>query len=482
MDTGLKIYNTLSGDKQEFVPIGEPVKMYVCGMTPKNHPHIGHARLFVVMDMIRRYIEWKGYRIIHAQNFTDIDDKIIIKAAQEGDNPFALAQKYTDSYFESMDALNVQRAHLYPSVTKSMDDIIAIIEGLIEKDHAYAVNGNVWFSVDSFPEYGKLSHRTDEDVLAGARIEVDPDKRNPRDFALWKAAKPGEPYWESPWGNGRPGWHIECSTMVIKNLGDQIDIHGGGPDLVFPHHENEIAQSEAFTGKEPFAKYWPHIGQVNAPSGEKMAHSRGNFITIRDMLQVYPAAAVRLYFLQQHYRAPITFAVDQETGRSPNIDDATRALERLQTALRDVSGIKGNEPNPEASQRLKDATEHVRKAFTEGMDDDFNSAAALAALFDFVREINIAKNAGLGIEQLTPARVTLIELCGVLGVILQEPVDTGHDNPTAKPFIDLLVKTRSELRAAKQYALADKIRHDLADLGVALEDRPDGSTWRWEKA
>lgn len=475
----MKIYNTMSGDKEEFNPINDPVKIYVCGMTPKNHPHIGHARLFVSMDMIRRYLEWRGYRILHAQNFTDIDDKIIAKGHEEGEDPFALAKKYTDSYFDSMDRLNVQRADIYPTVTNSMQDIIEIIQGLIDKNHAYPVNGNVWFSVDSFPEYGKLSHRSDEDVLAGARIEIDPDKRNPRDFALWKAAKPGEPYWESPWGKGRPGWHIECSTMVIKNLGDTIDIHGGGPDLIFPHHENEVAQSEAYTDKAPFAKYWPHIGQVNAPGGEKMAHSRGNFITIREMLEIYPAAAVRLFFLLQHYRAPSTFGFDPQTRRSPMMDDSTRALERLQSALRNVPGAKTAETGGAAEQRLNAATETARKLFTEAMDDDFNSAAAMAALFDLVREINTAKNAGLGVEQLASARSTLIELCGVVGLILEAPTDQGRDSASATPFIDLLIETRRELRAAKQYALADQIRKRLTELNVVLEDRPDGTYWRF---
>ncbi len=303
----IRISNTLTGRKEEFVPLGDTVRMYVCGMTPKFHPHVGHARLFVAADMIRRVLEWRGYRVQHVQNFTDIDDKIIARAQQEGTTAEAVAKSYTDSYFDAMDRLGVQRADVYPSVTAFMPKIIEFVQDLVEAGYAYPVDGDVYFDVSRFPEYGKLSGRTGEGELIGVRKEVEPGKRDPRDFALWKSAKPGEPFWQSPWGPGRPGWHIECSTMVRETLGDQIDIHAGGQDLIFPHHENEIAQSEALTHKAPFARYWPHVGLVMTGS-EKMSHSLLNFTTVQDVLQRYDPAALRLALLQVHYRSPMTFS------------------------------------------------------------------------------------------------------------------------------------------------------------------------------
>ncbi len=289
----LRIFNTLTGSEEEFQPRGDAVEMYVCGMTPKFHPHVGHARLFVSMDVVRRYLVYRGYRVHHVQNFTDVDDKIIARSQKEGVSAKEVAEKYTASYFEAMDALNVQHADEYPRATLVIPDIIQFIETLMARGYAYAVDGNVYYQVSKFPEYGKLSGRTeDEGVLAGARVEVEPGKRDPRDFALWKAAKPGEPAWESPWGPGRPGWHIECSTMIRETLGQQIDIHAGGRDLIFPHHENEIAQSEAFCGCSPFARYWVHIGLLNI-GGEKMSHSLNNFLTVQELLQRFEPAVLR---------------------------------------------------------------------------------------------------------------------------------------------------------------------------------------------
>ncbi len=475
----VKITNTLTGRKEEFVPSGDVVRMYVCGMTPKFHPHVGHARVFVAVDVLRRYLEYRGYRIKHVQNFTDIDDKIIARAAAEGITPAEVAKKYSDSYFEAMDALNVLRAHQYPTVTQTMNEIIAFVEGLIARGHAYVAEGeagsvaggrDVWFAVANFPSYGVLSGRQDvlDEGLVGARKEVEPGKRDPRDFALWKAAKPGEPAWDSPWGPGRPGWHIECSAMVRATLGDTIDIHSGGQDLIFPHHENERAQSEALLNK-PFVRYWAHVGLVTT-DGEKMSHSLLNFRTVQDVLAVYEPMALRLYLLQTHYRAPLAFKEEALAG-------AARGLARLRAAVApagvvpsDADGRSGPS-GPSDAGALGAAT---RARFEAAMDDDFNTSGALAALFDLASELNARRDDPA--PEVAAGRATLLELAGVLGLDLTPraaPVQAA-----AEPFIELLLEIRRELRAARQWALADRIRDGLRERGVIVEDHPSGTTWR----
>jgi len=463
----LRIYSTLSGTKEEFIPIGDPVRMYVCGMTPKFHPHVGHARVFVAADIMRRYLEYRGYRVRHVQNFTDIDDKIIARAQLEGVDPRTVAENYSRSYFESMDALNVKRAHIYPTVTQYMPQIIAFVQTLLDRGYAYVSDGDVWYSVERFPEYGKLSGRTGEGQLAGVRKELEEGKRDPRDFALWKAAKPGEPAWDSPWGPGRPGWHIECSTMVRETLGDQIDIHSGGQDLIFPHHENEIAQSEAATGRHPFARYWPHVGLVTT-DGEKMSHSLNNFFTVAQVLERYEPVALRLFLLTTHYRAPLAF------GEEP-LAAAARSLSRLRAALEGADRAELESATPWAHPLAAE----FRARFEAAMDDDFNSAGALGHLFDLAREINRLRAAG---DEATarPVQAALHQLAAVLGLDLlaARPVAPRVE---VEPFVELLLQVRQELRQAKQFALSDRIREGLRTLGIVVEDRPGGVTWKWER-
>jgi cysteinyl-tRNA synthetase len=454
------ISNTLSGRKEPFEPIGDVVSMYVCGMTPKFHPHVGHARMYVAADVLRRHLEYRGYQVKHVQNFTDIDDKIIARGEAEGISPEVAAEKYTRSYFEAMQALNVGPAHLYPTVTGSMGAIVEFVQALIELGFAYVADGDVYYAVDRFPEYGKLSGRTAEGQLMGARKELEPGKRDPRDFALWKAAKPGEPAWESPWGPGRPGWHIECSSMVRETLGDQIDIHSGGRDLIFPHHENEIAQSEARTGKKPFARYWPHVGLVTT-GGEKMSHSLENFTTIQDIIARYDPMALRLYLLSTHYRSPLAFS---EEG----LVDKSRALERLRSAL------EGFEGAPDRPAGWPDA---FRQQFVAAMDDDFNTAGALGGIFDLVREINRRRAAGDA--EAAAGQALLVELADALGLNLRAAPRPAEG--AAEPFIELLLGLRAQLREARQWALADQIRDELRARSVVVEDRAGQTVWRWAR-
>jgi cysteinyl-tRNA synthetase len=456
----IRITSTLSGQKEEFQVEGRPVRMYVCGMTPKFHPHVGHARFSVTADVIRRWLEYRGYEVRHVQNFTDVDDKIIARAEREGTTPEDVAQRYTDSYFEVIDALNVKRASVYPTVTGSMAAIIDYVGGLVDRGFGYVSGGDVWFDVARFTNYGQLSGRTEEGQLAGVRVELEPGKRDPRDFALWKSAKPGEPQWPSPWGLGRPGWHIECSAMVRETLGDQIDIHGGGRDLIFPHHENELAQSEAYTGVHPFVRYWAHNGLVTTGS-EKMAHSLENFTTMRDVLEEFRPMAVRLFLVQTHYRSTLLFTREA-------IANAGRALDRLEGAL---DGYDGS--NVAATGAGASATD----AFEQAMDDDFNTPAALAALFDLVREINRRRAAG---EDATADQSALVRLAAMIGLKLSPP-SRGSTNGDAGPFIELLLSTRQRLREMKQWALADEIRDRLKELDVTVEDRPEGAVWRLER-
>ena len=456
----LRISNTLSGEKEHFAPLADPVRIYVCGMTPKNHPHIGHARLFVTADMVRRVLEYRGFHVHQVQNFTDIDDKIIARARLEGITPEQAAKNYTDSYFESMDQLSVRPADAYPTVTGSMPQIIEYIEGLIDRGFAYAVDGDVYFEVARFPAYGKLSGRTEESGMEGVRVELEPGKRDPRDFALWKRAKPGEPSWESPWGPGRPGWHIECSTMVRETLGDQIDIHLGGQDLLFPHHENEIAQSESFTGCVPFAKYWLHLGLVMTET-QKMAHSLDNFTTLKLMLERYEPAGIRLYLLQVHYRAPMVFSEEA-------LGAAARSVGTLRAACELV---------PDESPGESEKASTLLQRFRGFLDDDFNTPGALSVAFDAAHLVNRTRAAG---PEGAALRAALIEMIDVLGIPLRRETHTAS-TIAATPFIDLLVQLRSTLRSERNFALADKLRDDLKELGITIEDTPSGPVWRADR-
>jgi len=456
----LMVYNTMTRSKEPFETV-EPgiVSMYVCGPTVYSDAHIGHAMSALTFDVIRRYLEWNGYEVRHAQNFTDVDDKIINRAAELGIEPNALSEQLIQSWLDETAALNILPATSYPRATQEIDGIIEMIQALIESDHAYVVEGgDVNYRVTSFDEYGKLSHRNLDEMLAGARIEVDPRKENPMDFVLWKAAKPGEPAWDSPWGPGRPGWHIECSVMAREHLGNTIDIHGGGADLIFPHHENEIAQSEAFPENRPFARYWMHNGLLQL-GGEKMSKSIGNLIPIRDLIAGGDTRAFRLVVLQSIYRNPLVF-------NDEVLEASRRGLERLDTAVR------GYQPDSAASDaEASAAAAEAEVRFRAAMDDDFNTPVAVAVLFDLARMANRAGGVAKPIYQ-----AKLVELAGVLGLSLGEDEAAGAGD--AAPFIDLLLAVRDELRAAKQWALSDRIRDGLAERGIVGEDSPIGATWR----
>jgi cysteinyl-tRNA synthetase len=465
----LRIYNTLTRQIEEFVPI-EPgkVSMYVCGPTVYADAHIGHAMAAIIFDTVRRYLMYKGYDVKFVTNFTDVDDKIIRRANEQGRDPLELANHYANEYFRHLKDLNVLPADVYPRVSQEMGWIMQMISGLEEEGYAYRLDGDVYFRVTKDDDYGKLSGRRLEEALTGTRIEEDARKEHPGDFALWKGAKPGEPAWDSPFGPGRPGWHIECSAMCLHHLGEVVDIHGGGNDLIFPHHENEIAQSESYTGKQ-FARYWMHNGMLQL-SGEKMSKSLGNLITIDDFLKQHSADALRLLIFTGHYRKPVVYSAE-------TIESAERSLARLRSGLRPA---QGSLTTGEAADRLRIATEDARVAFTASMDDDFNSAGAIAALFELVRAINSARTAGVSGPFFSAAQHTLRELAGILGLQLAEPTSDAGAEVAARPFIDLLVSVRSDLRQAKQWALADKVRDGLKSHGVILEDTPDGTQWRFE--
>ncbi len=463
----IRLYNTLTRKKEEFQTL-EPgvVKMYVCGVTVYNDAHVGHAMSALVFDIIRRYLEYRGYTVRHVMNYTDVDDKIIARAKQLGEDPLELSQKYIEEYAKELAALNVLPATSYPQVSKTMPLIIEFIQGLIQKEAAYAApNGDVYFSVISDEDYGKLSGRKLDDMQAGARIEVGEAKEHPMDFALWKAAKPGEISWDSPWGRGRPGWHIECSAMNLAELGEQIDIHGGGNDLIFPHHENEIAQSESYTGK-PFARYWIHNGMLQL-GGEKMSKSLGNIVSIKDFLAKRDADVMRMLVLSGNYRAPLIF--NEETQ-----DTAEKNLERFKAALRPASPSSAGLP-AEAASALVSQAESTKQAFIEAMDDDFNTPLALAALYELVKAINTARDNGATDEQLKPAQSMLRELTGVLGLRLHEKQGSSEDE--AK--VIALIEERNEARKQKNWARSDEIRDQLKEMGVIIEDSKDGTKWRW---
>jgi cysteinyl-tRNA synthetase len=466
-DMGLRVYNTLTREKEPFRTIEEKkVRMYVCGPTVYANAHVGHAMSALVFDIIRRYLEYREYEVRHVMNYTDVDDKIILRAAAVGKDPLELAQGYIEKFDEHLRDLNILPATYKPRATAEMQNIIKFVEKLVKKGFAYAVDGDVYYRVRKFDPYGKLSHRNVDEMRSGARISVDERKEDPLDFALWKSTKPGEPSWESPWGPGRPGWHIECSAMSMAHLGEQIDIHGGGNDLVFPHHENEIAQSEALTGRT-FATYWMHNGMLQF-SGEKMSKSLGNLVTIEDFLMDHPGDVLRMMVLNSGYRNPLTF-------NDEVIEQAQKGLERLQ------SGIKEAQPGAEGApagslEALAAQNKTTQEGFETCMDDDFNSAGALGNLFDLVRVINQARADGATNEELHTAQAGLTTLTGILGLRLQ----TTQQGQGADAFINMLVTLRAELRTKKEWALSDRIRDELAEQGVIVEDSVKGSTWHWK--
>ncbi len=476
----LHISDTRTGEKRPFRTHDGPVRIYVCGMTPKAPPHVGHGFMFVHMDVVRRYLEYRGYEVRHLQNFTDIDDKIIDRARAAGQDPLAYAEAQTRAYFDVLDRLRVRHAHEYPTVSGSMAEIVAAVAQLIDRGFAYPTSQGVYFSVPAFPEYGSLSGRAEDvGVEAGARVEVDPEKRDPRDFALWKLAPADEIGWDSPWGRGRPGWHIECSTMIQTAFGSQIDIHGGGADLIFPHHENEIAQAEAGSGQTPFVQHWLHTGLLQI-DGEKMAHSADNYTTLAEVLEVMEPDVLRLYFLSVHYRTAMGFSMEA-------LRPSAAAYERLHGIMR----ARGGKPSGD-TETLVAACRRARLEFEAAMDDDFNAPRAIGALFELGRSINRAAPIASP-SVVVYAQACLRELLGVLGVELRDgaamyiesalqgglaALDPAADAATAAPYIELLVEIRSAVREARQWELADRIRDRLADLDVVLEDTPEGTVWR----
>jgi cysteinyl-tRNA synthetase len=454
----MKIFNTLTGQKEDFRPRGEVVTMYVCGITAYDESHIGHAMTYIIFDVIKRYLKFKGYKVKHVQNFTDVDDKIIERANQSNVPATELANKYTDQYFTDMDALNVARADVYPRATEEIPKVVEIIQGLLAKGYAYESEGSIYFRVRNCPDYGKLSRRNLPEMISRA-TSCEEKKEYVSDFALWKASKTGEPFWESPWGKGRPGWHIECSAMALKYLGTTIDIHGGGQDLIFPHHENEIAQSESFTEDVPFVRYWLHNGLMQQDK-QKMSKSTGNLVSITDALHRFSADAIRLFVLSSHYRNPLTYSEEA-------LEASERGAERLRWALTDRVDV-------DERVAILNA-ESFEQKFVEAMDDDFNSAQGIAVLFELAKEINRSGEQGANV---TEAQHILLKLAGILGLTLKE---ITQPTPDAEAFISLLASTRDALRQNQQWQLADRIRRALADLGVTLEDTPQGTRWKYKK-
>ena len=488
----MKLYSTLSGVEEEFAPAGERVKMYVCGITPYSSSHVGHAFSSVVFDVLRRYLEFRGHKVRHVQNFTDIDDKIIARSTEEGVSYRELADRYIEEYTSELKRLRVMPAHVYPLATESIPRMQEIIRKLIEKGHAYESGGDVYFRVEGCEGYGKLSHRSIDSMIAGARVEALEGKEHPMDFTLWKSAKPGEPAWESPWGPGRPGWHIECSAIALEHLGETLDIHGGGQDLVFPHHENEIAQSECYTGVKPFSRFWVHNGMINMGES-KMSKSLGNLVNVSQALDSHSVDALRLFFLGSHYRSPLNYSDE-------SLDAMERAAARLRNALRPGAGGSVNGTLDAAP---------FEERFINAMDEDLNTPQAMGALFDLAREINRARERR---ESVDAAQSRLRKLGAVLGLSLSEdereqelPMEplmvlfrkTGSElhasgqhklagwveahlqDDDGATIVETLLAIRRELRQAREYRMADAIRSGLGEIGFALEDSADGTTWRF---
>lgn len=473
MATKIKVYNTMTKEKEEFVPLKEgEVGIYVCGVTPYNDPHIGNARPFVTWDAIRRFFAKCGYKVCYIQNFTDVDDKIINAANDEGVTWKDISDRYIDAYFESMDALNVRRADIYPRVSDHIEDIIDMTQKLIERGYAYPLDGDVYFSVEKFDGYGALSGRKLDDMMAGARVEVNSKKHNPMDFALWKAAKPGEPAWDSPWGKGRPGWHIECSVMSLKYLGNTFDFHGGGSDLIFPHHENEIAQSRACCGDaHSFARYWLHNGFITI-NEEKMSKSLNNFFTVKDILAKYPGEVIRFFILQTHYRSPLDFSDER-------LIEAKASLARLKNTAENIESLSSREGSGDNAASLAEKGQELKREFYEAMADDFNTALAISYIFALSKEINIyyndVVNGGKEFDAKNFAKAVEVwrDMTEIIG-ILEAKSEASEDDAE----IEKLINERLEARKSKNWARADEIRDELKARGIILEDSASGTRWK----
>ncbi|OPY26207.1 MAG: cysteinyl-tRNA synthetase [Methanocella sp. PtaU1.Bin125] len=462
----LRFYNTLTSSVEDFQPIQDMVvRMYVCGPTVYDYCHMGHARSYIVFDVIRRFLKYRGYNVIYVQNFTDVDDKILRRAAEMNLTPLEISRRYIAAYFEDFDRLNVMRADYYPRVSENMDSILDMIKRLVEKGYAYESDGSVYFSIDRMTEdVGALSHQSYEALRVGARVEVDERKRNPMDFVLWKASKPGECiYWDSPWGKGRPGWHIECSAMSIKLLGEQIDIHGGGMDLVFPHHESEVLQSEAFTGKKPFAKYWIHNGFLLI-NKEKMSKSLGNFFLIRDVLKQYPPEVVRFFVLNTNYQSPLDYS-------DAALEEAKKGYARLQNAVAEIQSRLGQPDGDPSGQDVARIAEESRAKFDAAMDDNFSTREALAEAFDFTREINRLMSGSLSHDELNQIMALYAHFSDILGIRWTAPA--GEDVLSSE-LLKLIVDIRQAVRKKKDFETSDLIRSRLKDLGITIEDTKEG--------
>ncbi len=488
----MKLYSTLTGTEKDFAPTGDRVKMYVCGITPYSSSHVGHAFSSVVFDVLRRYLEFRGLKVQHVQNFTDIDDKIIVRSAEEGVSYRELADRYIEEYSSELSRLRIKPANVYPLATEAIPRMQEIISKLVEKGHAYESGGDVYFRVAGCEGYGKLSHRSIESMIAGARVEALEGKDHPMDFTLWKGAKPGEPAWESPWGPGRPGWHIECSAIALEHLGETLDIHGGGQDLVFPHHENEIAQSECYTGVTPFARFWVHNGLLNMGES-KMSKSLGNLVGVSEVLEGHSVDALRLFFLGSHYRSPLNYS-----------DEGLEAMERAATRLRNAL-----RPGADSSVNGQLAADPFEDRFSVAMDDDLNTPQAMGALFDLAREINRARERR---QAVNAAQASLKRLGAVLGLAFAEDeqkqdlpmealmglfretgsqlhasgqhmlagwVEAHLSDRDGAVIVETMLAIRRELRQAREYQLADAIRSGLGDMGFTLEDTADGTVWRY---
>ncbi len=459
----LKIYSTLTRTTEPFKPLEEnKVKMYVCGPTVYNFLHIGNARPLVVFDTIRRYLEFKGFDVTYVQNFTDIEDRIIKKAAEEGITAAQVSKKYQDEAIRDMDGLNVKKPSIAPLATEEVDTMLEMIGKLVEDGHAYESNGSVYFLTSSFKEYGKLSGKNTDELMEGARVDKDELKKEACDFVLWKAAKPGEPFWSSPWGNGRPGWHIECSAMSRKYLGETIDIHAGGEDLIFPHHENEIAQSEA-CNKKPFANYWLHNAMVNIDN-KKMSKSLGNFLTIREIVEEFSYEVLRFFILQAHYRSPVNFSHDLLTAAQTSLGRILACLNNLQFLSKNA-----NDSSSELAGEISEKSEQFRQRFEQRMDDDFNTADAISIIFEFVRYANtVAEKCSK--DELNKLYTDISVLCECLGIRTRAKQGALSDDE-----VNALVEKRDAAKKAKDYKTADAIRSELAEQGIVLEDTPMGT-------
>jgi len=467
---GLRVFDTMTRTLRDFESL-EPgkVRMYVCGPTVYNYFHIGNLRPFLFFDVVRRYLEYIGYDVVYVQNITDVEDKIINRANETGTTAAEVAEEYTRAFFTDLDAMGVRRATVHPRATAHIPQMIDLIEKLLSGGHAYIQDGDVYYRVRSFPSYGKLSHQSLDELAAGARVAVDERKADPLDFALWKKAKPGEPAWPSPWGPGRPGWHIECSAMSMNYLGHTLDIHAGGSDLVFPHHENEIAQSEAATG-HTFARYWMHVAYVNI-EGTKMSKSLGNIITVRELRRLYEPAVLRHFLLSSHYRTPLNYSGEALAA-------STRAIGRLRGTYQRLARI-ASEPGDRASAAMSEVVEAARVRFVSAMNDDFNTANAIAVLFELAREANVAADKGL-----SPADARLLlhafdELGSVLGFYTSAPSQSSSSDVDS--IIRILADLRQKARQGRDFATADRIREELQKLGIILEDTPEGTRWRVEE-